>query len=746
MNAILPPPEAAGGGDSGMDFRFRETGGKIPPIRGDLKITPVTFRGRSAYVVKDPASLKYFRWGEKEFCLSSLLDGKRTGPEILKSMQRAFPEDDYDAQDLEAAIGQFLSAGLLLTDGTLAQQIHHRQRDLLKKAKRSKLWLTVPGKLISFKITLFDPDLLLLRMSKRLAFLWTWQSTAVLLAMMAFSGWLLTRDTGNLAGRMPDLLGWQNLLIIWVVMILVKVVHEFGHGLSCKHFGGEVHEMGAMFILFSPFLFCNATDSWTFKEKWKRIVVNFGGIYLELFLAAVAAALWVLTPLGIFNQICFNVMLVCSVMTIFFNINPLMKFDGYYALSDWLEVPNLKERGDKALVSRVAGFFTGGEGIAYDPIVERFKWPILTYAVASYAWTFLIAYNILRAIGFMLEPYGLDRLVQSASGFVLIVGILAPPFLVAMQIMKIIKTDETRAILRRVVIVSASLAVILIALLFLPMPVNVKTACVIDAPNKIRVTASTPGFLSEILVRDGSRVSQGDPLVLLTNPELEKNLHQLRLQEESVLASEAEAVSRQMDARIPALRALASQYGLAVAKYSADLEKLRIAAPSSGTVIAKGLRDQKGTFLREGSPICEILPEGPLEVVLALSEKQAGIVRAGQTASFRIHSLPGEEWSGTVRSVSSSPSIELPHQSLGQHAGGTVPAILSSSNSISQSDNTPVALPSGQVYKARIAIEDPDGTLRPGMGGRLRIQTGSKPLGVCLLDALFNMLRSDFRL
>jgi multidrug resistance efflux pump len=278
------------------------------------------------------------------------------------------------------------------------------------------------------------------------------------------------------------------------------------------------------------------------------------------------------------------------------------------------------------------------------------------------------------------------------------------------------------------------------------VPVNVKTACVIDAPNKIRVTAATPGFLSEILVRDGSRISQGDPLVLLTNLELEKNLHQLRLQEEAVLASEAEAVSRQMDARIPALRALASQYGLAVAKYSADLEKLRVTAPASGTVLAKGLRDQKGTFLREGFPILAILPEGPLEVVVALSEKQAGTVRAGQSATFRIHSLPGEEWAGTVRSVSSSPSIELPHQSLGQHAGGTVPAVLSSSNSISQSDNTPVALPSGQVYKARIAIEDPDGTLRPGMGGRLKIQAGSKPLGSWLSHSVRDMLRADFQL
>jgi putative peptide zinc metalloprotease protein len=373
----VPAPVERAASEPETEFQFR-TQSMVPPLRRDLKVTPISIRGRPAYVVKDPLSLQYFRWGEKELHLSTLLDGKKTGDQLLSLMQEAFPDYDYDADDLRLAIVQFMNAGLFLTDGTVAQNIHHQRKQGLKKAKKSKLWLTIPGKLISFKITLFDPDLLLLRMSRKLAFLWTWKAVAVLLGMMAVSGWLLARDTGSLAARMPNIFGWENLFIIWIVMILVKIVHEFGHGLACKHFGGEVHEMGAMFILFSPFLFCNATDSWVFTDKWKRIIVNFGGIYLELFLAAVAAALWVLTPPGLFNQVCFNVALVCSVMTVFFNVNPLMKFDGYYALSDWAEVPNLKERADRAIVTRAAGFFTGGEGVLRDPIVESLKWPILT--------------------------------------------------------------------------------------------------------------------------------------------------------------------------------------------------------------------------------------------------------------------------------------------------------------------------------------------------------------------------------
>jgi multidrug resistance efflux pump len=378
--------------------------------------------------------------------------------------------------------------------------------------------------------------------------------------------------------------------------------------------------------------------------------------------------------------------------------------------------------------------------------VERFKWPILTYAVASYAWTFFIAYNILRGIGYMLEPAGLDRIVQSASGFVLLVGILAPPAIVAKQVMKIVKADESRYILRRVVLTLGILGLVLSALAFVPVPVTVKTACVIDGANKIRVTASTPGFIAEVDVRDGSTVEAGQILARLENPELEKSLRQMRLQEESVLATEAEAISKQLDNRIPSLRALAAQYALAVSKYSSDLEKLVLHAPSPGTVIAPGLHHQRGTFLREGTLICEILPPGPLEAVVALNEKQAGLVQAGQEVSFRIHSLPGETWKGTVLAVSTSPSGELPHQALGQHAGGTVPATLSASNTISSGGNTPVALPSSQVFKARIAIDNASGLLRPGMAGRLRIHCGTKPLGAWLAGSFRDMLRSDFQL
>lgn len=736
--AVAPEPPHA----SGPGFSFRREAG-LPALRHDLKITQISFRRRPAWVVKDPVSLQYFRWGEREHRLAMLLDGKRSLAQVAEEMQRAYPATAITEQGLEATVKMFLVTGLLQTEAATARELHENVRQHKAARRRKTRWLALASKIISFKITLFDPDLLLLRMSRRLSFLWSRGALFVLLAMMGVSGWLLFADAGQLTDRMPDLLSWQNLLVLWLVMIAVKVVHEFGHGLACKHYGGEVHEMGAMFILFSPFLFCNATDSWTFRDKRQRLVVTFGGIYLELFLAAVAAALWVLTPPGLFNQIAFNVMLVCSVMTLFFNANPLMKFDGYYALSDLIEIPNLKERGDKALVARLAGFFTGGEGIPRDPLVENTKATVLTYAVASYAWTFTIAYNILRAMGAMLEPYGLDRLAQSVAGIVLMVGIVTPPLLVGMHVTKLLKTEGTRD-LRRRVLHRGLLAVVGLALLLgIPWPVRVRSACAIDAANSIRVTAAVDGYVRDVSVRDAQGIGAGEPLAITENPLLATQL--------AVLESEARAAQAEYDAATLAgqtadlapLRGQSAQLEGTLAKMRADEQQLVLRAPVAGTVIGSDLSLMKGRLLRRGDLFCEILPEGPLEVVVALDERDAAVVRDGQPVEFRLKSVPGATFRGRVLSVDAAPSADLPHEALGEHAGGTVPSTMSGSP---QPGGPTRAVPAGRIYAARVAIENPDGILRPGMSGRLRIDGGRKPLGAVLWDYVTSMIRADFRL
>jgi putative peptide zinc metalloprotease protein len=726
-------------------FSFRPDTG-LPALRRDLQITQVSYRRRRSWVVKDPVSLRYYRWGEWDYRVAKLLDGKRRIEEIASDLSRAF-DREVDSDQVMATVNNLLSTGLLRNTGTVARRLHESRNEMVRKKKKKTRFLVLASKVISFKITLFDPDLLLMRMSKKLAFLWTPGAVAVLAAMLAASAWLMLANQASLAERMPDLLGWENLTIFWLVMVAVKIVHEFGHGLACKHYGGEVHEMGAMFILLSPFLFCNASDSWTFREKNKRLVVNFSGIYLELFLAAVAAALWVLTQPGIFNQICFNVMLVCSVLTIFFNANPLMKFDGYYALSDWMEIPNLKERGDRALISGVAGLLTGGQGINPDPMVSTLRGRIMFYAVASYLWIFIVAYNMLQAIGGMLEPYGLDRLAQGAASLALLTGVVAPPIMVTLHVRKVLANNSDHQ-LRRTIIKRGLLGAILLAVvLAVPWPVNVRSACVIDAVNRVRITAATAGYVREVKCSDGHRVAAGDVLAELANPDLERQVRDYELRFAALQAAMAAAeADPEFHSNASGLRLQAAQLETALRQTRLEHERLTLTSPIAGVVSGRGLGEKNGALLKRGELFCEILPEGPAEAVVVLGETEAGEVEPGQSVVFRLKSLGSRTFEGKVLEVTEQPLARLPHQSLGQHAGGTVPSVMAPAPPGSADPSATEALPSGQVFATRVAITDDEGLLRPGMAGRVKISCGRKPLGALLWQKFTSMLRTDFRL
>ena len=743
MSAVLAEAPREETPAAGFSFR-PETG--LPALRRDLQITQVSYRRRRSWVVKDPVSLRYYRWGEWDYRVAKLLDGKRRIEEIASDLSRAF-DREVDSEQVRTTVNNLLSTGLLRNTGTVARRLHESRSEMVRKKKKKTRFLVLASKVISFKITLFDPDLLLMRMSKKLGFLWTPGAVAVLAAMLAASAWLMLANQASLAERMPDLLGWENLTILWLVMIAVKIVHEFGHGLACKHYGGEVHEMGAMFILLSPFLFCNASDSWTFREKNKRLVVNFGGIYLELFLAAVAAALWVLTQPGIFNQICFNVMLVCSVLTIFFNANPLMKFDGYYALSDWMEIPNLKERGDRALISGVAGLLTGGQGINPDPMVSALRGRIMFYAMASYLWTFIVAYNMLRAIGGMLEPYGLDRLAQGAASLALLTGVVAPPIMVTLHVRKVLANNSDHQ-LRRTIIKRGLLGAILLAVvLAIPWPVNVRSACVIDAVNRVRITAATAGYVREVKCSDGHRVAAGDVLAELVNPDLERQVrdYELRLAGLQAAMAAAEA-DPEFHSNASGLRLQAAQLETALRQTRFEHERLTLTSPIAGVVSGRGLGEKNGALLKRGELFCEILPDGPAEAVVVLGETEAGEVEPGQSVVFRLKSLGSRTFEGKVLEVTEQPLARLPHQSLGQHAGGTVPSVMAPAPPGSADPSATEALPSGQVFATRVAITDDEGLLRPGMAGRVKISCGRKPLGALLWQKFASMLRTDFRL
>ena len=194
----------------------------------------------------------------------------------------------------------------------------------------------------------------------------------------------------------------------WVCLAVVKIIHEFGHGLTAKHFGGEVHEMGILFLVLTPALYCDVTDSWLLPNKWKRIWISAAGIYVECFLASIATFVWWYSTPGLLNSLAMATMFICSVNTIMFNANPLLRYDGYYVMADWLEIPNLRIKSTQFFAYLVQEKVLGLEIPVQSYMPRSRRILFVTYAVASYIYRWFVTFAILWFLSQVLKPYKLE--------------------------------------------------------------------------------------------------------------------------------------------------------------------------------------------------------------------------------------------------------------------------------------------------------------------------------------------------
>jgi multidrug resistance efflux pump len=314
----------------------------LPARRPELVVRPLGERGQ--YVIKDPDTGAYYHLGDEEHFLLTQLDGRRGAEAVRAAFAERFGQPLTD-EELQEFLELARARGLLQEErqgdkGARRQDRQTRPRALPSEPGAAPLGL----RLLFWRKSLFDPDRLFTRLAPRLWFFWTPAFLVLSAGCIVLAAALLWANRQGLATSFLSSLRWETALLAWLALLFVTTCHEFAHGLTCKRYGGEVHEIGFLMIFFMPCFYCNVSDAWLFKEKSKRLWVMFAGGYFELFLWALAVFAWRLTaPDSLVNYLAFVVLSACGVQTLF-NFNPLLKLDGYYLLSDWLEVPNLQQR------------------------------------------------------------------------------------------------------------------------------------------------------------------------------------------------------------------------------------------------------------------------------------------------------------------------------------------------------------------------------------------------------------------
>ncbi|HLO41953.1 MAG TPA: PqqD family peptide modification chaperone, partial [Phycisphaerales bacterium] len=319
-----------------------------PRLRPHVQITRQHYRGQRWHVLHDPATNQFFRLGPVAYEFVQLLDGRRSVEEVWQISLTRHGDDAPTQGEVIQLISQLYNSNLLTVDATPdIEQLLGRGRERLKKSVQQQ----AIG-LMYFKIKVLNPDRLLgwiepiLRpILNRWGFL-AW-AALVISAIISIIPHAQELRSGVESTFAPSNWGW-----IFAVFVFTKLIHETGHGVICKRFGGQVPEFGFMLLVMMPAPFVDASASWAFDNKWRRVAVAAGGMIFELFIASLAAFVWIATRSGgspLLHQLAYNAMFTASVSTVIFNANPLMRFDGYYMLSDILEIPNLMQRSTTML-------------------------------------------------------------------------------------------------------------------------------------------------------------------------------------------------------------------------------------------------------------------------------------------------------------------------------------------------------------------------------------------------------------
>src|SRR6266542_2709652 len=492
---------------------------QCPTLRGDLVVSRQSANGTVNFVVKDPATGRFFRFRETEGFILQQLDGGTSLPVVRARVEGTFGAT-LSLSNLEGFVARLRALGLLADEGSarvLAPPPSGRIR----------------GDALYLRLKAFDPDRVFDRLVGRLSFFFTPHFVTFSAALVLFAVGLTIANWGEITQDIQRLYSVQSLLIVWATVFLVIVAHECAHGLTCKHYGASVREIGFFFLYFQPAFYCNVSDAWLFPEKSKRLWVTFAGAYFETFLWALATLVWWLTDTHSTVNHLALVVVATSAIKSFFNMNPLIKLDGYYLLSDWLGIPNLRQKAFGYVGSRIKRLWaTANTPLSDITARERRIFPI--YALLAGGYSYWLFGKILLWFGsYMVWRY-------QGLGFVLFAAALG--FLFRRPIGKALAPLKSRlqpGLGRRIMAVSKrtrlglGLGLFLAVLFFGRMELKVSGPFTVLPLHNADVRAEVEGIIEQIYADEGDFVNQGALIARLSDRDYSAELRKTRAEIEA---------------------------------------------------------------------------------------------------------------------------------------------------------------------------------------------------------------------
>ncbi|MGC2537407.1 MAG: HlyD family efflux transporter periplasmic adaptor subunit [Candidatus Sulfotelmatobacter sp.] len=644
------------------------------------------------------------RFTPEQWQLAQLFDGVRsyrdiaeilqhqTGMELGEEQVREFAES---LQEADVWYKTSLEKNVTATE-KLAEQ---RQRRKNKK----KIDLSF------MSLSAWDPDDYLTKLHEALCFIYTPWFAFLTLGMFAImvlifvSGlneiWRDTMQYYTFTNK-----GAADLAEFWLLFCGLGFFHESAHGLTCKHYGGGVHQMGFMLIYLSPAFCVDVSEVYVYGGKWQRVVTILAGIWVELMFCSVASIIWWGTPAGsIVHDFAYKVMMITGVAVVLMNLNPLIKLDGYYLFGELVGVPAMKESSTEFLSSWVRrNLFQLPVEVPHLRPMRR--WLFVGYAVFSGLYSYALLYTVVRFSYNVFSRFSPDWAFVPALALAFL--IFRSRLRSTVRFVKDFYLDKRQSLFAWWTASRKALvgAVVLLALVAPVWRETVSGRFVLEPQQRASIRAAVPGQIAEVLADEGTPVAAGAPLLRLLNVGLEAEADDARVR---LRGAEAEAREAQMNyANLGTARAeRASQVGRSRSVFE-QVAALQVASPISGIVATARLRDRVGSFVRAGDVLADVDDASTLKARIFIPEFQVQRIRPGSPASLKLESLFGS-MRGKVSSIAPASSEIAPGLSQEEKYKGISPP---------------------SYYVATVLVSNPGGMMRSGMSGDAKIRVARQSI------------------
>jgi putative peptide zinc metalloprotease protein len=699
----------------GKNFGSGSLNPDFPRLRPDLIIRRQVYGpDEITYVVKDPITREYFKFPPVTFDIFALMDGQHSFNQIIDKYNETHPLEPIDDAFLSICLEDLKSWDLLEISATeknliLMERIRTQRQLLLeKKDKWTFEYMTI------FK---FDPNELLNRLIPHIRWIW---SKGFFIASITAIGLMIVINIlrwGEFWQGTVDLYAFSRKslwdVIVFILLFIVSLgIHELGHALTLKNFGGECHEAGFMLFYGSPAFYVDSGDGYLMTNRSHRLWFYFSGVYGELLLCALGSYIWFLTlPGTTIHHLAFLVFIFSGLSGFLMNMNPLVRLDGYFLLSEFLQIQNLREesfnfvkRWFKRNIFRLQADEPPEQSGRKRRIFRIYGMIALLYTCTLYTlivtWIKNIYFGLFDWFAYVLLP-------------ITVLYMFRKKLREAFHFLRVVWLDKKEVLMSKMTKLRTALAIVIVLLLLPVTHMKISSPVVVEPVERTEIRSQTDGFVEQILVRENQSVKAGQLVGKLKNSELSEKAQRIQSRldqldrEMSTVASAGDTYEYETKSRSK------QQILQEKAEVENQLQKLYLKAPIRGTVVTPLIQEKNGMFLPKGDLFCVVSNLEKAKTKIPVSEYDIDDVKIGQRVLIRLDAYPSETFEGQVQKI--SPAVSEQIEALEGKFG---------------------------TFNVDVVVDNSQGKLIPGMQGDVKILAGRHSIAMRIARELYRGIRS----